>query len=139
MQRTSEHAQRQLHDLSSLHEQMHVKGPLTPTVLQVTPSPKLIEARLKRYVVEDRQKGRPQYTGCHHKLTVEHVLGMIDVAKKKCVVCGTALLLQAYTKCHGQVFSIDRLDDSQGHYKWNVRLTCLSCNRRHKRADEPSD
>ena len=116
-----------------------VKGPLTPTVLQVTPSPKLIEARLKRYVVEDRQKGRPQYTGCHHKLTVEHVLGMIDVAKKKCVVCGTALLLQAYTKCHGQVFSIDRLDDSQGHYKWNVRLTCLSCNRRHKRADEPSD
>ena len=116
-----------------------VKGPLTPTVLQATPSPKLIEARLKRYVVEDRQKGRPQYMGRHHKLTVEHVLGMIDVAKKKCVVCGTALLLQAYTKCHGQVFSIDRLDDSQGHYKWNVRLTCLSCNRRHKRADEPSD
>ncbi len=112
-----------------------VKGPLTPTALQATPSRTLIEARLKRYVIEDRQKGRPKYTGSHHKLTVDHVLGMIDAADKKCTVCGVDLLLQGYTKCHGQTFSIDRLDDSQGHCKWNVRLTCLSCNRRHKRVD----
>ena len=121
-----------------------VKGPLTPTARQATPSRALIEARLKRYVIEDRQKGRPKYTGAHHKLTVDHVLGMIQKADKKCTACGDELLLQGYTKCHGQTFSIDRLDDSHGHYKWNVRLTCLSCNRRHKRVDpcddiDPSD
>ena len=115
-----------------------VKGPLTPTALQSTPSRPLIEARLKRYVIEDRQKGRPKYTGSHHKRTVDHVLGMIERADKKCTPCGVDLLLQGYTKCHGQAFSIDRLDDSQGHYKWNVRLTCLSCNRRHRRV-EPAD
>ena len=60
---------------------------------------------------------------------------MIDASGKKCTVCDVDLLLQGYTKCHGQTFSIDRLDDSQGHYRWNVRLTCLSCNRRHKRVD----
>ena len=89
-------------------------------------------------MIEDRQKGRPKYTGAHHKLTVDHVLDMIQKADKKCTACGDALLLQGYTKRHGQTFSIDRLDDSQGHYKWNVRLTCLSCNRRHKRV-EPAD
>ena len=115
-----------------------VKGPLTPTAQQATPSHALIEARLKRYVIEDRQKGRPKYTGAHHKLTVDHILGMIQKADKKCTPCGVDLLLQGYTKCHGQAFSIDRLDDNQGHYKWNVRLTCLSCNRRHKRV-EPAD
>ena len=115
-----------------------VQGPLTPTAQQATPSRTLIEARLKRYVVEDRQKGRPKYTGSHHKLTVDHVLDMIQEADKKCTLCGDELLLQGYTKCHGQTFSIDRLDDSQGHYRWNVQLTCLSCNRRHKRG-EPAD
>ena len=88
-------------------------------------------------MIEDRQKGRPKYTGSNNKLTVEHVLDMIEKSNTRCVVCDTDLLLQGYTKCHGQTFSIDRLDDSQGHYKWNVRLTYLSCNRRHKRVDFP--
>ena len=109
----------------------NVQGLVVPSTLQATPSRALIKARLKRYVVEDKR--RPKYTGVHHKLTVEHVLDMIEEAEKKCKVCRTDLLLQGYTKCHGQTFSIDRLDDSQGHYKWNVRLTCLSCNRRHRR------
>ena len=117
------------------------QGPVTPTYVQATPSRTLIEARLKRYVVEDRQKGRPKYTGAYHKLTVDGVLSMISAAHKKCVVCDTDLLFQGYTKCHGQTWSIDRLDDSQGHYRWNIRLTCLSCNRRHKRVydDETID
>ena len=109
-----------------------VKGPLIPTALQATPSHALIEARLKRYGVEDKQKRRPK---CTDKLTVDYVLGMIQEAAKQCTLCGVNLLLQGYTKCLGQAFSIDRLDDSQGHYRGNVRLTCLSCNRRHKRGD----
>ena len=108
-------------------------GPLIPTKLQATPNEGLIEARIKRYAIEDRQKGRTKYIGAYHVLTVDHVLDMITKAEKKCTVCRTQLVLQGYTKSHPQCFSIDRLDDSQGHYKWNVRLTCLSCNRRHKR------
>ncbi len=105
-----------------------------PTALQATPSCTLIKAYLKRYVIEDRQKGHPKYNSeVINKLTVQHVLVMIYKVDKKCVVCGTALLFQGYTKCHGQTFSVNHLDDSQGHYKWNVWLMCLSCNHRHKR------
>lgn len=96
----------------------------------------MIEARLQRYVVEDRQKVRPRYTGAHHKLTVDHVLDMIQKAEKRCMLCSVDLLLQGYTRCHGQAFSIDRKDNSQGNYMWNVRL---SCNRRHKRGDPVDD
>ena len=81
--------------------------PVVPTALQTIPSRALIEARLKRYVIEDRQKGCPKYTGVYHKLIVEYVLRMIEEADKKCVACGPALLLQGYSKCRGQVFSID--------------------------------
>ena len=118
-------------------------GPIAPTLIQATPNRKLIEARLKRYIIDDRQKGRPKYTGIYHKPTVEGVLGMINSANKKCTVCKTDLLFQGHTAHHGQTWSIDRLDDSHGHYNWNIRLTCLSCNRRHKRVEEdiedPSD
>ena len=58
-----------------------INGPLTPMALQATPSHTLIEVRLKHYVVEERQKKLPKYTGAHHKLTAEHVLGMIQEAK----------------------------------------------------------
>ena len=114
-------------------------GPVVPTALQASPNRTLIKAWLKHYVVEDRRQGRPKYTGANHKLTVEHILDMINVVDKKCVVCSVNLLFQDYTKCHRQTFSIDRLDDRQGHYLWNVRITCLSCNRQHKCVDYPND
>ena len=114
-----------------------VQGPVVPTALQATPCRTLLAARLKRYALEDRRKGRPKYIGVRDKLTADHVLDMLDAAGKKCVLCSTDLLLQGYPKCHWQTFSIDRLDDNQGHYKGNVQITCLSCNRRHKRADFP--
>ena len=66
-----------------------VKGPLTPTALQATPSQALIEARLKRYVIEDRQKGRPKNTGTHHKLTVDYILDLVyikQMASARCAV-----------------------------------------------------
>ena len=107
-----------------------VQCSLIPTELQSTPLPTLIGARLRRYAIEDRQKGRPQYTD---QLTVDYILELIKRATKKCVVCNIDLLFQDYPTCHGQTFSMDRIDDTQGHYMWNIRITCLSCNRRHKR------
>ena len=83
--------------------------PVIPMALQATPSRKHIEARLKRYVIEDWQRGRLKYMGAHHQLTVEYVLDIISAVEKKCILCHTALLLQGYMKCHEQT-------------------TCLSCN-----------
>ena len=56
----------------------------------------------------------------------------MDAAEKKGVSCGTELLFQSYMMCHGLSVSIDR----KGHYKWNIRLVCLSGNHHHKCVNE---
>ena len=55
---------------------------------------------------------------------------------KNCTLCSDELLMQCYTKYHGQTFSINQLDVSQGHYRRNVRLTCQSCNYWYKLHDD---
>ena len=63
----------------------------------------------------------------------EEIISMAYQQKKVCKVCCVPLLFQGYPKHHLQSFSIDRIDDSEGHYLQNVRLTCLRCNERHRR------
>ena len=50
----------------------------------------------------------------------------------RCACCDCPLLLQGFTPRHPQAFSIDRLDDSRGHARDNVRLACYNCQCRHK-------
>ena len=66
-------------------------------------------------------------------ITPEEIISMAYQQKKVCKVCCVPLLFQGYSKHHPQSFSIDRIDDSKGHYLQNVRLTCLRCNERHYR------
>src|SRR3989337_4599163 len=66
-------------------------------------------------------------------ITPEEIIAMAYQQKKVCKVCCVPLLFQGYPKRQPQSFSIDRLDDSKGHYLQNVRLTCLRCNERHRR------
>ena len=66
-------------------------------------------------------------------ITPEEIISMAYQQKKVCKVCCVPLLFQGYPKRHPQSFSIDRIDDSEGHYLRNVRLTCLRCNERHRR------
>ncbi|GBC45084.2 hypothetical protein GLOIN_2v1477001 [Rhizophagus irregularis DAOM 181602=DAOM 197198] len=66
-------------------------------------------------------------------ITPEEIISMAYQQKKVCKVCYVPLLFQGYPKRHPQSFSIDRIDDSEGHYLQNVRLTCLWCNERHRR------
>ena len=47
----------------------------------------------------------------------------------RCAACNISLLW-CYTPKDTRQFSIDRIDNSQGHTRDNVRLTCLECNRK---------
>ncbi|CAG8626567.1 6055_t:CDS:10, partial [Diversispora eburnea] len=65
-------------------------------------------------------------------LTVKDVIEIATRQDKCCKVCRVPLLFQGYPKHHPQSFSVDRLDDAEGHYRQNVRITCLRCNERHR-------
>ncbi|CAG8608058.1 5380_t:CDS:2, partial [Diversispora eburnea] len=137
------------------------------TELQVTSCPQIIEAKLRRYKLDDRKKNRhfsrplmivedweidnksdlmEDSTVCEKSLflaendeenaipslTVKDVIEITTWQDKCCKVCRVPLLFQGYSNHHPQSFSVDRLDDAEGHYRQNVRITCLRCNERHR-------
>ena len=98
--------------------------------LQADPCPVLIANRLRQHLSSDRQaKKVPEPAD---RLDVEFVIGMIVRQDGRCACCDCPLLLQGFTPRHPQAFSIDRLDDSRGHARDNVRLACYNCQCRHK-------
>ncbi|RHZ89332.1 hypothetical protein Glove_16g107 [Diversispora epigaea] len=66
-------------------------------------------------------------------LTVKDIIEIATRQDKCCKVCRVPLLFQGYSNHHPQLFSVDRFDDAEGHYRQNVRITCLHCNERHRR------
>ncbi|CAG8551802.1 6465_t:CDS:1, partial [Diversispora eburnea] len=61
-------------------------------------------------------------------LTVKDVIEIATRQDKYCKVCHVPLLFQGYPKRYPQSFSVDRLDDAEGHYHQNVRITCFRYN-----------
>jgi hypothetical protein len=94
-----------------------------------TPSRDHITKRIQTHRVEDKKKGRL----CEAYVTAERVIELAQQQCGRCAVCQVQLLFQAYPLHSPQAYSIDRLDDQQGHAAANVRLTCNRCNVRHLR------
>ncbi|CAG8463930.1 2912_t:CDS:2 [Acaulospora morrowiae] len=138
------------------------------TELQATPCPQIIEAKLRRYKLNDCRKNRhfprpliivedwevdnksdliKDSTVCEKplflaendeknaisSLTIKDIIGIAIQQNKCCKVCRVPLLFQGYPKHYPQSFSVDRLDDAEGHYRQNIRITCLHCNEWHQR------
>ncbi|RHZ88628.1 hypothetical protein Glove_21g17 [Diversispora epigaea] len=144
---------------------------IEPTVLQATPCSQIIEAKLRRYKLDDRKKNRyfprplmivedwevdnksnliEDSTVCEKllflaknneenaipSLTVKDVIEIATWQDKCCKVCCVSLLFQSYSKRHPQSFSVDWLDDTEGHYRQNIKITCLRYNERHRHKKE---
>ena len=82
-----------------------------------------IARKLAGYKQVDAAKGHA------NNLRAEDVLTLREKQGGRCAVCNCALLWCWQPKDTRQ-FSVDRLDNAQGHTRDNVRLTCLECNRR---------
>jgi len=105
-------------------------GYVIPEGIQAEPSIPLIEARLRRHAMDDRAaKKAPEPAA---RLNVENILELLAKNDGRCACCDCPLLLQGFKPRHKQAFSIDRLNDTLGHARGNVRITCFSCNQRHK-------
>ena len=76
------------------------------------------------YKRQDEAKGLQGFN-----LKVDYILQLKVSQQGRCATCNIEMLW-AYQPKDTQQFSIDRLDNSQGHRKGNVCLTCLECNRK---------
>ena len=91
--------------------------PLTPQELR-----KVIVKKLVSYKKVDQTKG------VTFDLIVDDILIMKTTQNNLCSACNIKMLWK-YEPGDSQQFSIDRIDNSRGHTKDNIRLTCLHCNR----------
>ena len=65
-------------------------------------------------------------------LDVDEICKLLWIYNYKCDGCGINICINYNELCANQ-FSIDRINDKQGHTFENCRLTCLDCNRLHKK------
>ncbi|MEW8686500.1 MAG: hypothetical protein AB2556_11870, partial [Candidatus Thiodiazotropha sp.] len=86
----------------------------------------LRKANAKKLVAHKRQD---QAMGLRFNLKVGQILELKEVQNNHCAACDIELLW-AYQPKYTQQFSIDRLDNSVGHVRDIIRLTCLECNRK---------
>ena len=84
---------------------------------------KVVQRKLVAYRRQDAAKG------LRFNLKVDHILELKEAQSNRCAACNIELLW-AYQPKDTQQFSIDRLDNTNGHTRGNVRLTCLECNRK---------
>ena len=87
-----------------------------------------IAKKLAAYKRQDRAKER------QFNLKVNYILQLRDEQQNRCAACNIELLWNYQIK-DTQQFSVDRLDNNKGHFRGNVRLTCLECNRKRGGAD----
>ena len=74
-------------------------------------------------------KRQEQAKGLRFSLKVDHILALREAQGNRCDACNIELLW-AWESKDTQHFSVDRLDNTVGHFHDNVRLTCLECNRK---------
>ncbi|MEW8688823.1 MAG: hypothetical protein AB2556_23645 [Candidatus Thiodiazotropha sp.] len=83
-------------------------------------------AMTKKLVAHKRQD---QAKRLRFNLKVGQILELKEALNSHCAACNIELLW-AYQPKDTQQYSVDRLDNSVGHFRDNIRLTCLECNRK---------
>ena len=91
------------------------------------PSERDMRKAIPRKLVACKRQDEAKQMGFN--LKVADVLTLKQQQNNYCAACNIDMLW-LYAPKDTQQFSVDRLDNSQGHIRGNVRLTCLECNRR---------
>ena len=113
---------RYLHQLARCCPPPEADGPPPPAHDEAT-ARKNIGRKLQAYKRCDAAKGQK----CN--LRLKDVEALKEQQGNRCAACNIELIW-CYSAKDSRQFSVDRLDNSQGHTRDNVRLTCLECNRK---------
>ena len=75
---------------------------------------------------QDKEKGR------EFNLTVDYILMLKHIQGDKCALCLIEMKFEWDRSGDISQWTVDRIHNSLGHIKGNIRLTCLLCNRNHR-------
>ncbi|CAG8812680.1 7209_t:CDS:1, partial [Gigaspora rosea] len=84
-----------------------------------------IQEKLIGYIGQDKEKGRK------FDLT-DYILTLKCIQEDKCASCLIEMKFEWDQPGDILQWTVDRIHNSLGHIKGNVRLTCLLCNRNHR-------
>jgi hypothetical protein len=87
-----------------------------------------IKSKQRSYTNFDKKK----FGNVVSTLTIDEICKLLWIYNYKCDQCGINICINYNKLCPNQ-FSIDRIDDNNGHTFDNCRVTCLDCNRLHKK------
>ena len=68
-------------------------------------------------------------------ITFDQIVEKLVISKLKCYYCKCKMLLCYQEKREGKQWTLDRIDNSIGHFTDNVVCSCLDCNLKKRTRD----
>jgi len=93
---------------------------------------KEVERKLYGYKNQDIKKKKLDKT----LISYQECLEKLVISKLKCYYCKTNCLLAYENVREKNQWTLDRLDNSKGHNKDNVVISCLGCNLKRRTTDD---
>lgn len=93
---------------------------LNPTLI------KLIQTKIASHESYDNKHGY------NTDIDVNYIISLLEKQYHTCTHCHEDIKLTCFNKADPKQFSIDRINDNEGHVKGNVVISCWECNRKHE-------
>ena len=93
---------------------------------------KELERKINGYKNQDVKKKKLE----KNLITYEQCLEKLVISKLKCYYCKQKCLLTYENVREEKQWTLDRLDNSEGHNKDNVVICCLKCNLKRRTTDD---
>ena len=93
---------------------------------------KEVERKINGYKNQDVKRKKLE----KNLITYEECLEKLVISKLKCYYCKQKCLLTYENVREEKQWTLDRLDNSQGHNKDNVVICCLKCNLKRRTTDD---
>ena len=92
---------------------------------------KELQKKLNGYIQQDKRKELATINVIHKEDLIEKLI----ISKLKCYYCKKCMKITTNNKRDGVQWTLDRIDNSQGHNNNNVVISCLDCNLKRRCQD----
>lgn len=94
---------------------------------------KYIKQKISSYQMQDKKKNKLDISKF---ITYDQILEKMVASKMRCYYCNQQILLFYTQKREPLQWTLDRIDNTQGHNHNNVVISCLKCNLERRTRDD---